>query len=238
MRHARRTERRKATGRRDRLRRSSGAAIGRTRDRGTARTVRARSERTRRGEGAGGKHEQGGAQRSGKESRCGALGLMAKKKIDANMVADWFLSHVDRQSGDSITHLKLQKLVYYAQAWFLANFNKPIFNEDVQAWAHGPVVPSLWKRFKDSGWDALPPPTTHRILDGKIEEFLKAVLDEYGKFEAKFLEEMTHQELPWKKTRGNLPVHARCNATIPKEMMRDFYGKKIKKTWKGPILPS
>jgi uncharacterized phage-associated protein len=159
------------------------------------------------------------------------------KRIDPGIVADWFLSHVDRASGDSITHLKLQKLVYYAQAWFLANFNKPLFNEDVEAWAHGPVVPSLWSRFKDSRWEALPA-SPHRPLGDEIETFLQAVMDAYGKFEAKYLEDMTHQERPWKETRGNIPAHARCTKSIPKELMRDFYGKKIKKSWQGPVRPN
>lgn len=160
---------------------------------------------------------------------------MAKRKLTAEMVASWLLSHVDRQSGASVTHLKLQKLVYYAQAWFLANYNRPIFTEDMQAWAHGPVTPSLWQRYKDSGWDALPAPPLHQKLDDHTEAFLKAVVENYGKFDAKFLEEMTHNELPWKKTRGTLSAHARCNKPIAKELMRDFYGEKIGKSWKGPV---
>lgn len=79
-----------------------------------------------------------------------------KKKHTANDVAKWFLSRVDRDSGDSITHLKLQKLVYYAQAWNLAHFGEPLFDEELKAWTHGPVAPSVWHEYKDSRWDALP----------------------------------------------------------------------------------
>ena len=52
----------------------------------------------------------------------------------ALQIADWFAGAIDREAGDSITHLKLQKLVYYAQAWFLALNDKPLFEEEMQAW--------------------------------------------------------------------------------------------------------
>ena len=55
-------------------------------------------------------------------------------------MAKWFINRVDRESGESITNLKLQKLLYFAQSYYLANYNKQFFNEEMQAWAHGPVV--------------------------------------------------------------------------------------------------
>lgn len=155
--------------------------------------------------------------------------------LTAEAVANWFLANVDRPSGDSITHLKLQKLVYYAQAWYLANFNMPLFEEDLEAWAHGPVAPSLWHKYKDRRWAALDAPTTPPNLTPDQTNFLKAVMDVYGKFEAKFLEELTHREAPWKTTRGKLPPYEKCDKLIPKELMRDFYGKKIKKSWSEPV---
>lgn len=151
-------------------------------------------------------------------------------------VADWFLANVDRASGDSMTHLKLQKLVYYAQSWSLANFNRPLFEEDFQAWTHGPVAPSLWTRFKGAQWDSLPPPKTVPILARTQDAVLPEVMKEYGKFEAKFLEGMTHAEDPWKQTRGSLPIQARCTKAIPKKVIRDYYAKKIKKNWPAAIL--
>ena len=50
-------------------------------------------------------------------------------------VANWFTCNIDREVGDSITHLKLQKLIYYAQAWSLALKGKTLFEEEIQAWA-------------------------------------------------------------------------------------------------------
>lgn len=143
-------------------------------------------------------------------------------------IARWFVNRVDRESGDIISHLKLQKLVYYAQAWYLANFGEPLFDEEIEAWTHGPVVQSVWNEYKQYGWDAIPS-GEEPILDSKIKDILELIFRKYGDMGAKALENMTHREDPWRKTRGNLPLEARCNKPITKKIMREFYGKKIGK---------
>jgi uncharacterized phage-associated protein len=140
-------------------------------------------------------------------------------------VATWFLCDIDRSAGDSITHLKVQKLVYYAQAWSLTFLEKPLFSEDMQAWAHGPVAPSVYRAFAGEGWNALDAPD--RILDGCFDEdqvaLLAEVADVYGRFSARHLENMTHAEAPWRDARGDLADEAPSMAIIPKERMRNYY---------------
>ena len=63
-------------------------------------------------------------------------------------VANFFLKIVDRDSGSTITPLKLQKILYYAHGYYLANYDKPLFQEDFQAWANGPVCPELFYKTK------------------------------------------------------------------------------------------
>ncbi len=75
--------------------------------------------------------------------------------LSPNDVANWFLCNIDREAGDSITHLKLQKLLYYAQAWSLVLKGKSLFEEDFEAWAHGPVLPSIFEQYKNMGFQAL-----------------------------------------------------------------------------------
>ena len=48
------------------------------------------------------------------------------------------------QKYDHLSTMKLQKLCYYAQAWSLVWDDEPLFNEDFQAWANGPVCPDLF----------------------------------------------------------------------------------------------
>lgn len=150
------------------------------------------------------------------------------KPIGAKSVARWFVNHADRDAGEAITQLKLQKLVYYADAWFLANFDKPLIKEDFEAWAHGPVVRSLYAKYRNQGWEALAPETGQGVPKD-IEDFLAAVFEEYGQYGAKKLEKMTHSEKPWLEARGDLPPEAASTTIISKLLMRNYYGEKIEK---------
>ena len=149
-------------------------------------------------------------------------------RVSASALAGWFVNTADRDAGEVPTHLKIQKLVYYTQAWYLANFDEPLFNEDMQAWTHGPVVPSVYEKYRGAGFDALPKEAKPRIPEALVP-FLKAIYDQYGQYTAKRLERMTHEELPWKFTRGALPLEARCTKAIDKLMIRNFYAARLGK---------
>ena len=82
---------------------------------------------------------------------------MATKKslINASNVAEYFLSLTEPEAGDIMSNLKLQKLVYYAQGYHLALFNKEFFSDEIEAWEHGPVVPQLYHCYKQYGSGAI-----------------------------------------------------------------------------------
>jgi len=143
----------------------------------------------------------------------------------AGDIANWFLGAIDREAGDAITHLKLQKLVYYAQAWSLAlpERNRPLFDEDIQAWAHGPVAESVFHQFKGSGWEALPAPEAMPNVTEDDAAHLREILNVFGEYSAKQLERMTHNEDPWLAARGDLSPEARSSEVITKEHMAAFY---------------
>lgn len=159
--------------------------------------------------------------------------LNSGKYVPVKNVARWFVNHADREAGEAITPLKLQKLVYYAQAWFLANFDRPIFTDDLEAWAHGPAHRGLYAKYRNFGWDALPP-EIGPLPPENVGDFLGAVFDEYGQYSAKKLERMTHEEKPWLEARGDLPPEAASSMPISKITMRNYYaehlGKKAIKT--------
>lgn len=142
---------------------------------------------------------------------------------DAKDIAKWFLGNIDREAGESITHLKLQKLLYYAQAWSLVLYDRPLFRNPIQAWTHGPVVPDVYYEYNDKGWAAIEQPDEVPRFDDYTEHLLKEILRVYGKFDAKYLEYLTHQELPWQEARGNLPLEARCTNEISHDTMKRFY---------------
>jgi uncharacterized phage-associated protein len=138
-------------------------------------------------------------------------------------VAAWFLNEIDRRAGDSLTNLKLQKLVYYAQAWAVALLNRPLFEETVEAWAHGPVVESVYQEYKEFGYDTLPRSRRRPRFTSQELTVLQDVLAVYGEHSAKFLENLTHDEEPWRATWGDRPPTSRSRQRVPLSTMRRFY---------------
>jgi uncharacterized phage-associated protein len=147
----------------------------------------------------------------------------------SNQIADWILSKTNTEAGDTISPLKLQKLVYYCQAWSLTVFNKELFSENIEAWAHGPVVPSLYARFADIN-------RTDRIdiskfnlnpanLDNDSNQLLNEILSIYGEHSASYLESLTHQESPWILARKGIESWKRSNEVITNESMIDYYSQ-------------
>jgi uncharacterized phage-associated protein len=98
-----------------------------------------------------------------------------KDRASPSRVAEWFINRADRQAGDDMTHLKLQKLIYFAQAWHLANTGEPLFSEEMQAWTHGPVVPSVWHKYKQFQWESIPPTAGDVDIDHRVAEYLEMI---------------------------------------------------------------
>lgn len=144
-------------------------------------------------------------------------------KRSPDEIANWFLCHIDREAGDSITPLKLQKLVYYAQCWALVFLGDPIFDDDFEAWSHGPVLPGLYDRFRDYGYQSIPSCDCENTIDGDLEEVLLEVRRVYGEKSGKVLEELTHMETPWIEARADLEPEVRCNTKLSKTTMKKYY---------------
>ena len=154
-----------------------------------------------------------------------------QKNITASDIADFFLAKAN-STGDQITNLKLQKLVYYAQAWFLANFHKPLFDEEFEAWVHGPVLPKLYHIHKERGSSPiitdLDIKNVKQRFDSKTVDFLNEVVSAYMPHGAYKLELMTHNEKPWIDARGSCESDEKCNTIISKESMEKFYEAQLK----------
>lgn len=149
--------------------------------------------------------------------------------IDINDVVDFIIGQFSDEEG-SLNLLKLQKLLYYVQAWHLALGRGPLFAGKFQAWVHGPVSRQVYDRFKDThslfatvgsrdirdGFDPAVMPPSARV---HIDEVLEA----YGEFSGVQLENMTHEEAPWIQARGSLKSFERCETEIDEELMEKFY---------------
>jgi uncharacterized phage-associated protein len=124
-----------------------------------------------------------------------------------------------------MTAMKLQKLVYYSQAWSLVWDDEPLFPEPVQAWANGPVVPSLYQKHRglfsvsssdiDNGDGAALKPQQAETVDH--------VLRAYGDRSAQWLSDQTHREPPWADARRGLPASERSSMEISHAAMLEYY---------------
>lgn len=165
------------------------------------------------------------------------MAIPAERTLNPQQVADWFLAQVDPSAGDSISHLKLQKLLYYAQAWSLVLLDQPLFAENFQAWVHGPVLPSVYRKYRGSSYEPLPAPApadVPRFAPG-IETLLEDVFRLYGAHTATALENQTHRETPWIAARGDRPRTAHCTAVISRASMKEFFETMLL-THGGPVI--
>ena len=150
--------------------------------------------------------------------------LENRRAID---IAYWFLAQQKVEEGDSITNLKLQKLVYYSQAWSMVFRDKPLFADEIQAWDYGPVIPSLYKRYKKYKFDNI---LSHKskfdFPDFSDDEtnVLNFVFKNYGEMSGQHLSKLTHEEDPWKIARAGWDsIDRPCKNTIVNESMKAFY---------------
>jgi uncharacterized phage-associated protein len=135
-------------------------------------------------------------------------------KYKARDIAEYYLCcSNDEESGDLISNLKIQKLVYYAQGIHLAVTGKALFDDEIVAWAHGPVVESLYHAYKSFGDGKIEPTQGYDIpeFDAKTQQLIDEVYCVLGQYSAWKLRQMTHNESPWanayKKSPGSMITH-------------------------------
>jgi uncharacterized phage-associated protein len=121
--------------------------------------------------------------------------------------------------------MKLQKLVYYSQAWSLVWDEAPLFPEPIQAWANGPVSPALYGYHR--GLFTVEPgaiPGDPGLLTGEERETVHGVLSYYGGMSAQALSDLTHAEAPWNLARSGLNPGDASVSEITHAMMAEYYG--------------
>ena len=141
---------------------------------------------------------------------------MAYKALD---IANKIISKTDLEHGDTISNLKLQKMLYYQQGFHLAYFGTPLFDEDIVSWQYGPVVPSVYKEYKSFESNSISTSEEGISLSDDEEELFNNVYEEYNQFSAVALMKMTHEESPWKTTE--------INSVISRDKMAAFFKTQI-----------
>ena len=123
----------------------------------------------------------------------------------------------------AMTTMKLQKLVYYSQAWSLVWDEAPLFEEAIEAWANGPVVRELFDYHRGMYEISAMPLGNPRLLNQEQQETVDAVLEYYGDKSAQWLIELTHMEDPWKQARRGLQPLERGNRLMSLDTIADYY---------------
>ncbi len=155
---------------------------------------------------------------------------MSKTTLGADIIADYFL-YKGNKSNTPITNKKLQKLLYYAQAWSLVIRDNKLFKDKIEAWVHGPAIKNIYFKFKSFGFS----PIQSNIQEQDIKDlspdvisFLDEIWNIYGHLDAQYLETLSHSEQPWIEAREGLQSHEGSSNIISLPTMRKFFSEKLK----------
>ena len=144
-------------------------------------------------------------------------------------VVDWFLNNTSEEDG--ITHLALQKALYFVQAWSYALTGKWMFDEECEAWVHGAVYRTIYDEFKSFKYSQLPWLKTDSTLTEDEMNILLFVKENYlDVYSAKTLEKICHLEEPFKNTRGSLEESVPSDSILSKDSIAK-YSKSIVKNY-------
>ncbi len=130
-------------------------------------------------------------------------------------------------SIESMTHKKLQKLCYYAKAWYLAIYDTNLIREGFEAWVHGAVQPELYQRYRSYGYSDIPKELDTSNIPDEFLTFAKEVFQAYGHLSGDELERINHKEKPWIEARGETEPWANCRNVISETTMKEFYRERL-----------
>jgi uncharacterized phage-associated protein len=144
-------------------------------------------------------------------------------KMVANTICFDVAQYILKQRG-TMTTMKLQKLVYYCQAWSLVWDEKPLFPENIEAWASGPVVRELYNSHKRQYQISKLSQGDIENLDEQQKDTINAVLETYGDKTSQWLSDLTHMEKPWNEAREGIPLGQNCENEITHSSLLEYYG--------------
>lgn len=151
-------------------------------------------------------------------------------RVDSSVLSGYIL-----EERGQMSHLKLQKLLYFIEGYHLAYFSESLINDDFEAWVHGPVSRKLYSELKDFSilyteisyvqgeGEELPSDSLNKTLTSEQIELINNVLDLYAQESAFSLESITHQQTPWVETREGFTPAERCDRVIPKDKIKSYF---------------
>jgi len=150
----------------------------------------------------------------------------------ADKIADYLISKSIKE-GKPLTNKRLQKLLYYIQAWHLAIKKEPIFRDKIEAWIHGPAIRSIYEKYKTYVANPINQEPNARItdeLDSSVIDFVDRIVQAYDPYDTATLEYMTHAESPWQIARKGLEINESSSNEITTESMMTYYSNRLATT--------
>ena len=139
------------------------------------------------------------------------------KIYDALTIAKWIINKIHPEP------LKLQKLLYLAQGYSYAFHDRPLFHDELEGWVHGPVVRSVYNIFSSYQYNCIDINYAIEELDDEAKDVLNYVIANFSKYDAKYLENLSHEQDPWKMSRDGLDPDERSDKTITKESISNYF---------------
>ena len=167
------------------------------------------------------------------------------KQYQADQIAIYIIAYC-LNNDIEVNHLKIQKLLYYIQAWHLVYFDKKlIFEEKPEAWVNGPVYRSVYNLLKDKGKpyealkmkDSTPEKNSEKFehvkkglnFSNEHNDFLNSIMNYYGIMSHEKLIFLTHKEKPWNEARQGLGNFDYSTTPISTDTMYEYYSNFLKK---------
>lgn len=123
----------------------------------------------------------------------------------------------DNKEREGITNLKLQKVLYFAQAYFLAKLGKPLFSDNIEAWEYGPVVPSVYRKYRENGSNPIIVEEDKSSIAEEDKEALQKIWNTFGGYSASKLVDIVHAHTPWKD------AYQTSSKVISNKALKNYY---------------
>lgn len=160
-------------------------------------------------------------------------------------IANKFIELAKEEGRSDLSPMKLQKLVYYAHAWFMAFTDKALIKEEIQAWKFGPVIPDIYHEFKEHGNSNITSLATELNFENSKLELITPVVDEddedvnaiinevwraYKELTPIQLSNATHANgSPWEVVASSYGSELPKNIEIPNSLIKDIFKKRLEK---------
>ena len=150
--------------------------------------------------------------------------LLGTQQVSDTAKIDIVVNYLLRKCED-ITPMALQKLLYYVQGFHYAFVNRFVFEENCEAWVHGPVYRDIYFKYREYRFDpiSISDPIDDLNLAVSEKTITDSVIKNLSCYSGKILEAFTHMETPWLSTRGDLPASATTDRKIDKKLIGDYF---------------